>query len=210
MRQSYALLGPPSVLLIATLLVSSCSLGRSSPPPRLYTLTAMARADGNPHAAGTQNLAIGVGPVELPHYVDRPQIVTGDSGNELQQASLAQWAEPLDTNFARVLTLNLALLLATDRVAVFPWQGPVPLDYQVVIEVTQFVGTPGGSVTLAALWRVLGKEGREPLMSRQSILTDTTDAQEYSALAAAMSRTVASLSREIATALTALAPNPLP
>jgi uncharacterized lipoprotein YmbA len=146
--------------------------------------------------------------VELPQYVNRPQIVTGESSNELQRASREQWAEPLDTNFARVLADNLSVLLGTDRVAIFPWKGPVPIDYQVVVEVTQFLGVPKGAVALVALWRVLGKDGREVLVSRQSRLSETTESGQYDALAAAMSRTVASLSREIATAIARL-PQPV-
>ncbi len=96
------------------------------------------------------------------------------------------------------------MLLETDRVAVFPWRGSVPIDYQVVVEVTQFLGALNGSVSLIALWRVLGKDGREVLVTRQSKFTEATGSQEYRALAAAMSRTVTSLSREIATAITAL------
>jgi uncharacterized lipoprotein YmbA len=147
--------------------------------------------------------------VELPQYVNRPQIVTGDSGNELRRAEFEQWAEPLETNFTRVLAGNLSTLLGTERVAVFPWKGPVPLDYQVVVEVTQLLGAPNGSVSLVALWRVLGKDGREALLSRQSSFTESTGSQEYGALAAAMSRTVANLSREIAAAIVAL-PRPAP
>jgi len=92
--------------------------------------------------------------------------VTGESGDEIQQAGFEQWAEPREPNFARVLAENLSILLATDRVAVFPWKGLVPLDYQVVVEVTQFLGNTKGSVSLVALWRVLGKDGREALVSR--------------------------------------------
>ena len=131
-------------------------------------------------------------------------MVTGGSENELQRAEFAQWAEPLETNFTRVLAANLSTLLRTDRVAVFPWKGPVPLDYQVVVEVTQFLGTPNGSVSLVALWRVLGKDGREALVSRQSNFTESAGSQEYGALAAALSRTVAHLGRDIATTITAL------
>lgn len=204
MRQSRLICRPFLVLSILALVVSSCSLGRQSPPTRLYVLTALPRAEGGQGASATPGIAIGVGPVELPQYVNRPQIVTGESGNEIQQAGFEQWAEPLEPNFARVLAENLSILLATDRVAVFPWKGPVPLDYQVVVEVTQFLGHTKGSVSLVALWRVLGKDGREALVSRQSSFTESTGAQDYGALAAAMSRTVASLSREVATVITAL------
>jgi len=192
-----------SLLLFAAIL-NACSLGRSSPPTRLYVLTALSRPEGSQSRASTAGLAIGVGPVELPQYVNRPQIITGESENELQREPFAQWAEPLETNVTRVLAENLSQLLATERVAVFPWKGPVPLDYQVVVEVIQFLGTPNGSVSLIAMWRVLGKDGQAPLVSRQSRFTEPTRSSDYTALAGAMSRTVASLSRDIATAITEL------
>lgn len=195
---------PLCTFIAVSLLVSSCSLGKQSPPTRLYTLTALAQTTGGQRATGGQGPAIGVGPVELPQYVDRPQIITGDGGNELRRAEFDQWAEPLGTNFTRILAANLSTLLETDRVAVFPWKGPVPLDYQVVVEVTQFLGNPNGSVSLVALWRVLGKDGREAIASRQSSFTESAGSQDYEALAAAMSRTVASLSRDIAATITTL------
>ena len=193
------------LLLLFTPVLDACSLGRQSSPTRLYVLTALAPPGGTPAGKSATGVAVGVGPVELPQYVNRPQIVTGESGNELQQAGFDQWAEPLETNFTRVMAENLSQLLATERVAVFPWKGPVPLDYQVVVEATHFLGTPGGTASLVALWRVLGKEGRETLVSRQSSFTETTGSSDYTALAAAMSRTVAALSRDIATTITDLA-----
>src|SRR5262245_23853131 len=54
-----------------------------------------------------------------------------------------QWAEPLPDNFSRVLAEDLSLLLATDHVAVFPRKGPVPMYYQMSVEVTRFLGAPG-------------------------------------------------------------------
>jgi len=204
MRHPGSLLPAFFTLIALALLAGGCSLGRQSPPTRLYVLTALPLADDSQRAAGAPGVALAVGPVDLPEYVDRPQIVTGDSGNEIQRAALEQWAEPLEANFTRVLADNLSVLLNTERVAVFPWKGSVPIDYQVVVEVTQFLGTRNGSVSLVALWRVLGKDGREVLVSRQSRFTEATGSQEYGALASAMSRTVASLSREIATAIAAL------
>ena len=192
------------LLLLLAIVLSACSLGRSTPPTRLYVLTALSQSEGNQSKASASSVAIGVGPVELPQYVNRPQIVSGENGNELQRASFDQWAEPLDTNFTRVLAENLSQLLATERVAVFPWKGPVPLDYQVVVEVTQFLGTPGGAVSLVALWRVLGTDGKETLISRQSHFTEATGSSDYEALAAAMSRTVGALSRDIAAVITNL------
>jgi uncharacterized lipoprotein YmbA len=180
--------------------LAGCSFGRQ-PPTRLYVLTALPATEVVPAGGATHSLAVVVGPVELPQYADRPQVVTGNTSNELHSAALAQWAEPLADNFARVLAENLSLLLGTDRVAVFPWRGPLSMEYQVMVEVTRFLGEPGGEVSLVALWSVVGKNGKEVVASKKSSFSEPTRAQDYEALAAAMSRTVAALSRDIATAI---------
>jgi uncharacterized lipoprotein YmbA len=124
----------------------------------------------------------------------------------LQTAALAEWAEPLRDGFTRVLAENLSLLLATERVAIFPRQSGVP-EYQVVVNVIQFLGQPGDDVVLVALWGLLGKQGQD-LVSKKSSFREPTGGQDYEALAAAMSRTVAALSRDIAAAISALPPRP--
>ena len=187
-------------LAVSTLVMSGCSTG---PPTRLYVLTSLSRAASVPPATGGREISIGIGPVELPQYLNRPQIVTGQQSSELQSAASAQWAEPLQDGFTRVLAENLSLLLATDRVAIFPWKTFAP-EYQVVVEVTHFLGQTGGEVSLVALWSILNKDGREALVSKKSSFRESTGSSEYEALAAAMSRTVAALSRDIATALLAL------
>jgi uncharacterized protein len=187
-------------LAVSTLVMNGCSTG---PPTRLYVLTSFPRAESAPPATGRREISIGIGPVELPQYVNRPQIVTGQQSSELQSAASAQWAEPLQDGFTRVLAENLSLLLATDRVAIFPWKTFVP-EYQVVVEVTHFLGQTGAEVSLVALWSILNKDGREALVSKKSSFRESTGSSEYEALAAAMSRTVAALSRDIATALRAL------
>ena len=187
-------------LAVSTLVASSCSTG---PPTRLYILTSLTRAESVSQATGRRGMSLGVGPVELPQYVNRPQIVTGQHSSELHSAASAQWAEPLQDGFTRVLAENLSLLLATDRIAIFPWKTFVP-EYQVVVEVTHFLGQTGGEVSLVALWSILGKNSRDALVSKKSSFHESTGSSEYEALAAAMSRTVAALSRDIAVALLAL------
>src|SRR5262245_52609769 len=189
-------------LTVVTIVLAGCSFSRQ-PPTRLYVLTALTATEAAPAGAATRGLAVVVGPVELPQYADRPQVVTGNTSNELHHAALAQWAEPLADNFARVLAENLSLLLDTDRVAVFPWRGPLPMEYQVMVEVTRFLGEPGGEVAVVALWSVVGKNGKEVVVSKKSSFSEPTGGQDYEALAAAMSRTVAALSRDIATAIVA-------
>jgi uncharacterized lipoprotein YmbA len=184
---------------VSAVLVSSCS--SNGEPTRLYVLTSLTQVEPASRASGARDLSLGVGPVEVPQYVNRPAIVTGHDSPELQSAALAEWAEPLRDGFTRVLAENLSLLLATERVAIFPWQSFVP-EYQVVVNVVQFLGQPGGDVSLIALWSIMGQQGA--LVSKKSSFREPTGASDYTALATAMSRTVAALSRDIAAAITAL------
>jgi uncharacterized lipoprotein YmbA len=108
----------------------------------------------------------------------------------------------LRDGLTRVLADNLSLLLATERVAIFPWKSFIP-EYQVVVDVIHLLGQPGGEVSLVALWSILGKQGQEVRVSKKSSFREPTGGPDYAALAAAMSRAVAALSRDIAAAITA-------
>ncbi len=203
----------PSALFPLLLVASSapvldgCSL--SPPRTRLYVLTALPQSDRVPNTVLTGSGTVVVGPVELPQYTDRLQIVTGNNtGHELSRAPFDNWAEPLEANFARVLAENLSLLLATDQVVVFPWQGPLSFDYQVIVEVTKFLGEPDGQASLETLWRIVGKNGKDAIVIEKSSFSEPVGAQNYEALAAALSRMVAALSRDIATTITTIASNP--
>src|SRR5437016_13128921 len=87
-------------LAVSILTVSGCSTG---PSARLYVLTSLPRAESVAPTTGGRAISIGIGPVELPQYVNRSQIVTGQQSSELQSAVSAQWAEPLQDGFTRVL-----------------------------------------------------------------------------------------------------------
>ncbi len=181
-----------------------CSLRGQPPPARLYVLTALPQSERATISILTSSDILGVGPVTLPQYTNRAQIVTGATSPELSRAANAQWAEPLEVNFARIVTDNLALLLSTDQVMTFPWQGPTAPTYQVIIEVTQFLGELGGQASLEARWSIIRRNGKDVVVRKKSSYRELTGASDYQALVAGLSRTVAQLSREIATAITVL------
>ncbi len=200
------------VALGASLLVlGGCSFGRER-TTKMYVLTSLPGAQAvHSEAATDHGAAIGVGPVELPKYLNRPQIVTHASRNELHLAEFDLWAEPLEGNFSRILVENLSSLLAPDRIAVYPWNEPVSTEYRVTVEVTRFDGEADGTTSLVARWSIVGKDGKEVLMSRKSNFSQSAGAQDYEATVSAMSRTVADLSRDIAAAIKTIlqkAPNP--
>src|SRR5262245_25612258 len=192
-----------AVILGTSVLVGGCA----SQPSRFYLLSALANIEtASPGASGQQGPTIGVGPVTLPRYVDRPQIVTRTSPYEIKLAEFDRWAEALDSNFTRVLAENLSILLPTARVVMSPWPRATPIDYQITVDVTHFLSQVGGDSLLIADWTLFKGEGQEMLTSGRSRFSASPSGQDYPAIVAAMSQTVASLSREIATTIRGMGP----
>ena len=177
----------------------------SSKMSRFYTLTPVSGA-GEPYKTvpGGQGIAVAVGPVAIPDYLDRPQILTRSGARELRLAEFDRWAGSLEKDISRVLVENLSVLLAKDGVTVLRWGRdayPFPAEYRVGIDVSRFEGTIGESVTLAAQWSVSREGDKKILVARESIVKEPVEGQDYDALVAAMSRALAGLSREIAAAI---------
>ena len=65
---------------------------------------------------GQRASTIGVFPVAMPDYLDRPQVVTRVSENEIKLDEFNRWAEPLKENFYTVLVENLSTLLSNEKI----------------------------------------------------------------------------------------------
>jgi uncharacterized lipoprotein YmbA len=124
------------VLLAAVALVPTAGCTRRHLVPQEFVLTPMTITAGS--AGIPRNLSVGVGPVDLPAYLRRPQIVTRESENELSTSAAHRWAEDLQTNISRVIAGNLSLLIPTNRVSTFPWLDARELDYRVSVRIEQF------------------------------------------------------------------------
>src|SRR5262247_789000 len=123
-------LGPAlGAAVLLSLALGGCS---NTPPTRFYVLSAVADQAA---AIPGKGPAIGIGPITLPQYLNRPQIVTRVSGNQLAVAEFDQWGGDLNDNLARTLAANLSSLLETDRVSLYPWKDEAPIDEQVTIDV---------------------------------------------------------------------------
>jgi uncharacterized lipoprotein YmbA len=175
---------------------------------RYYALGAAQPPAPPKQPATTPGLTIGVGPVTIPGYLDRPQLVTRDAAGELEIWPYHRWAEALDTGIASALAEAISARSGNDRVAVFPWRGPFAraLDYQVVVAVARFEGSPERTVTLDARWGVVTRDGREVAFKRTT-LTEPIGGTSFPAVVAAMNRSIGRLAAEVAEAIQALPAN---
>ncbi|MBL8659942.1 MAG: membrane integrity-associated transporter subunit PqiC [Rhodospirillales bacterium] len=189
-------------LLAAVFAVAGCSglLNRESEPTNFFLLTPMAKpaAPAQAVSAGRNGPFVGVFPVRLPAYLDRASIVTKTSANELDVAQFYAWAGPLSPNITSVIGENLSVLIPTDRIVPVPANLPMQIDYEVAVEIIDFVRDADGNVQLTARWMVTRNDGRQLLAVRQSGFRATDVPFDYDAIVATMSRLLAELSRDIA------------
>ena len=166
----------------------------STPSPRYYVLDA--DADSQP-AGSAPGPSIVVDAVTIPAVVDRPQFVLSGQGNEVFIDDGHRWAAPLEANLARALASDLeARVVLADASA----DGARPLPrYRVDVEILAFESRLGEDVRLEAVWRVRRDDGAAS--SGRSRFREPAAGRDFSSLAAAHSRTVASLAAEIALAI---------
>lgn len=187
------------VLYLTAVALSALTGCAATPPSRFYVLSPVA-IDTGAHPAESAP-AIGVGPVELPDYLDRPQIALRSGPYELRYNETQRWAEDLRDNVTSVLAENLSRLVPTDQVVRFPWGRLTRVDFQVVAQISRFDADESGTVVLSANWKLYRGEGRDVIAENRSVLSETFRGTDYTEIVAAQSRALDSLSREIAAAI---------
>src|SRR5258708_3672454 len=158
-----------------------------------------------PAAAQTTSgtFTLGLGPVKLPPYLDRPEVVTRAAPNRLELSKEDRWGESIQNGFTRAMERNLAAQSGA-AVILFPWYNTVHIDMQVQIDVYRFETDAQGTATLSAKWTILDSTGKNVLYTVESNLTQPSKPGDHTEEAAALSRTSADLSGQIANMITQL------
>lgn len=173
-------------------IIAGCA---STRPSQFYTLSPSAMP-----AAMPVHTSVSVGPVLIPAVVDRPQIVVRTGANQVSLAEFDRWAAPLRTDIARVIAENLASMLGTPQVSVFPQSMAAEASYRVIIDVLRFESEPGKAATLDVLWTVISRKDGQSRSLRTTI-AESAQGGGYAELVAAHSRALGRLSGDIAAAI---------
>ena len=178
------------ILIASATLGVGCAFPRGrSEPATFFTLTPLETLDG---AAGEPTKEVlGLGPVAIPGYLDRPQLVTRVGANEVQLAAVARWGEPIREGIVRVLRQNLMAASAARAVIVYPWTSAAPVDLAVAVDVLRFEPNGRGDAELV----------------RESRIVEHAEDAGTGAAVAALSRTLGALGREIAAAVREVEPH---
>lgn len=184
------------VLACAAATIAGCG---TSPSVSYFTLAAESRTAAP--GATDATYAVTVGPVTVPEVVDRPHIVLRTSATEVRIAEYARWAAPLKAEIPRVIAADLARLLPGANTSTSVQRAVGSPDYRVLVDVQRFDSSLGEHATIEASWSVRAPGGG--LASGRSVASEPAGAG-YNDLAAAHSRALAVVSRDIAAAVTKL------
>jgi len=197
-----------ALVALATTIAGCSAIARTVLAPqqdtsKFYVLTPTADPPSAPASlqSSAANFTLGLGPVRLPPYLDRPEVVTRTAPNQLDLSKTDRWGESLQNNFTSVLSRDLASQIGTQQIVLFPWYNTTHVDLVVQVEVYRFETDSQAIAQLSAKWTVLDSTGKNILYVAESNLTQPSKPGDRADAAAALSRTVADMSREIANML---------
>lgn len=150
--------------------LQGCVGGRSA-PEQYYLLTA--RAERNTSAL-INDKTIGVGPVRIAQFLQRPQIVTHGGTTQLKFEHNVRWSEPLDQGIQRVLLQNIAALTGAET-RNFPWRQTATPDYALRIDIADLDKLSNGDSILEVSWILEDLKNARVLKTQQERISSSKD-----------------------------------
>ena len=174
-------------------LILSCA--KSSKPVEYYMLDASVGIDNNQTLKGDEGPMIGLGPIRLPEYLDRFQMVVAVSENKYKLIDGHRWAEKLDQNISLALFKTLPTQLGTDRMIRYPWPQRPGVDFQVKIDILELNIDQDGQSQLVAQWSIKSKD--ETILNKRSTFTAQASTTDIDKMVQAQSECLTKLGQEI-------------
>jgi uncharacterized lipoprotein YmbA len=178
------------------LLLAAC--GSPAPQESYYTLST---PPSPPLAESASQLSLYVGPVSVPEEVDRVQMVLRTSANQVEISDGHRWAEPLKTAIPRVLAETLSRELRTPRVLASRQGATGPVDYRIAVEVQRFESSFDAGATIEAIWTIVPTRKDGTIRNGRTLAQEPLPSRDPQGVAAAHSRALDRVGRDIAAAL---------
>jgi len=181
-------------------ILNGCVSVPNSPVSRFYMLQS---EEGNKTAKKIDSVSgtlIGIGPVQIPEYLDRPQIVTKNQDNTLNFAEFDRWGESIGLAVERTIREDLSQILPQTQLTIYPWNPSIPVKYQVMVEVVQLDSILNKDLIFIVQWTVMDVQSMKKIIMKRSEFRQPIVPQNYAGLAETLSLACESLSREIAEA----------
>lgn len=174
----------------------------SSPSPRFYVLGISSTEPQK--QLGSRCLILGIGPVEIPSYLDRPEVVVRVGPNEVQPSEFHRWAEPLQQGIARMVADSISRAICVSRVENYPWRTYLNVDFQVSVRIRRFEGYPGREVELVLDWSLFGPDPKKALRQGSMELREPWPSGNLEEMVFAQSKLLDLAARKLAEEITVL------
>ncbi|MEN8178629.1 MAG: PqiC family protein [Pseudomonadota bacterium] len=140
---------------------------------------------------------VGLGPVNLSGYLDRPQLISRIGPYQLILNDFEHWAGTLQDNIKAGLVDALQARLGGDAVIAYPWHGAVRPSYELILDFSRF-DAEAGQLVLKVRWILLTERGDKLLAVRQVAIQEPMGGAAPEALVAAASRALDRLAEQLA------------
>lgn len=170
-----------------------------SPPVRYVTLSA---APAAAPLVTTQMQPVQLTAVHIPAELDRPEVVTQASANQLTVHDTDRWGAPLGQMMRRTLAQDLLTRLPPGSF-VLPDAPAPPNTRTLVVTVLNAEAAASGTMTLQASWTLLSGHPSRADVTQQITLTSDAAGGDAAAQAAALSHMLGQLADRIAVSVAA-------
>jgi uncharacterized lipoprotein YmbA len=186
--------------IVAILITLNTGCASPSQPTRFY------RLDGNLEQEEMIDLMprpgviqIGVAPVVLASYLDRPQIVERQSDYRLELYEFEQWAGSLQDNLLSLVSRQLQQQLGKGKMQViaYPWQAMIRPAYELQLSVSRFDRSQE-EITLQARWSLIQSHTKQIVVMQQMSLIEPLPGGDIEDGIAAANQVVGRLSAHMA------------
>ncbi|MES9975186.1 MAG: PqiC family protein [Candidatus Thiodiazotropha sp.] len=188
------------IALFLALLFSGCA-GTSSQPTRFY------RLDGQPGKTEAISLKplpgqqlLGIGPIKLAAYLDRPQIIERQTQHRLQLHEFDHWAGSLQENIIQVVTHLMRQKLTDMKVIDYPWHGTIRPDYEVLMTINRFE-REGDRIWLQMRWSLIRSSDNRLMEMQRLAIEEPLQGSGVEAGVVAANRALGQMAERMATAI---------
>ncbi len=186
----------PNLSLAFGVLLAVFQVACAGTPDSFYRLTSEAGLKAS--SAGRGGKVVGLGPVKLPDYIDRAELVFQSDTHRFEVPPEHRWAGDLQENISEVLAANLDGRLDSATVMSYPWSsGPEPV-YSIPVTIRQFHAVSGGDAILDARWEVRQGSAGKIVSRGAQVFTEGLGEEGYDGVVAAESRLLGQLAAAIA------------
>jgi len=181
-------------IVIPCLLLGGCMFGTSQ-SAKFYTQSAVSTGVLSADFASS----VSVNRIQLPKYMDRPQMVTQSQDSaQINISEYNRWVEYPSVLMTQTLTENMSALLPSALIKVNLAKGE-KFDKNVTVEISKISAVLGDKVELSA-WYIIKDKGGE-ILAQQKFTGTVQIGKTYDDVAKGYNQLLAQLSQEIAVAL---------